>query len=105
MERRNVSHSKPMPERNSKNDIKIKISDIEYSLHEIVWEDIVGDSSIQTLEEALKIQTATIKTYAYILKKDKKYLYTFASYSQDGCFGDRNIIPLGVVQKITKITA
>ena len=38
-----------------------------------------------------------------LLKKDKKYLYTFASYSKDGFYGDRNVIPLGVVKNISKI--
>jgi len=104
LERKNVSHSKPMPERKSKKDIKIRISDTDYFLHEIIWEDIVGDSSIQSLDDALRLRTATIKTIAFILKKDKKYLYTFASYSQDGFYGDRNIIPLGVVKSIHKIT-
>ena len=104
MAQKNVNLSKPMLERKSKKDIKIRISDTDYFLHEIIWEDIVGDSSIQSLEEALRLRTATIKTTAFILKKDKKYLYTFASYSEDGFYGDRNIIPLGVVKKITKIT-
>jgi len=93
-----------MPERKLKKDIKIRISNTDYSLYEIIWEDIVGDSSIQSLDEALRLRTATIKTIAFILKKDKKYLYTFASYSQDGFYGDRNIIPLGVVKSIHKIT-
>ena len=92
-----------MPERKLKKDIKIRISDTDYFLHEIIWEDIVGDSSIQSLDEALRLRTATITTYAFILKKDKKYLYTFASYSKDGFYGDRNVIPLGVVKNISKI--
>ena len=92
-----------MPERKSKKDTKIRIEDKEYFLHKIIWEDIVGDSTIQSTEEFLKMRTAKITTIAYIFKKDKNYLYTFASYSQDGCFGDRNIIPLGVVKKIAQI--
>jgi hypothetical protein len=101
---KSVSHSKPMREKKLKKDIKIRISETDYFLYEIIWEDIVGDSSIQSLDEALRLRTATIKTIAFILKKDKKYLYTFASYSQDGFYGDRNIIPLGVVKSIHKIT-
>ena len=92
-----------MPERKSKKDIKIRISDTDYFLYKITWEDIVGDSSIQSLDEALRLRTATIKTIAFILKKDKKYLYTFASYSEDGFYGDRNVIPLGVIKNIKKI--
>ncbi len=83
---------------------KIKLNDKEYSLHEIEWVDIVGDSTIVSLEDFKKMKTATIKTIAYILKQDKNHLYTFASYSDDGYFGDRNIIPVGVVKSINKIT-
>ena len=100
---KSVDLSKLMPEKKSKKDIKIRINNTDYFLHEIIWEDIVGDSSIQSLDEALRLRTATITTYAFILKKDKKYLYTFASYSQDGFYGDRNVIPLGVVKNISKI--
>ena len=75
----------------------------KYYFHIIVWEDIVGDSTIASFDEFDKMKTATINSFAYIFKKDKKYLYTFASYSNDGYFWDRNIIPLGVVKKIAKI--
>ena len=81
----------------------VKLNDKEYSLHEIEWVDIVGDSTIVSLEDFKKMKTATIKTIAYILKQDKNHLYTFASYSDDGYFGDRNIIPVGVVKSINKI--
>lgn len=93
-----------MQEKKLKKDIKIQISNKTYLLHEIVWSDIVGDSTIVSLEDFLKMKTATIKTIAYILKQDKNNLYTFASYSDDGYFGDRNVIPVGVVKSINKIT-
>ena len=104
MARKSVNHSKPMQEKKLKKDIKIQISNKTYLLHEIVWSDIVGDSTIVSLDDFLKMKTATIKTIAYILKQDKNNLYTFASYSDDGYFGDRNIIPVGVVKSINKIT-
>ena len=81
----------------------ITINGTEYYFHKIEWEDIVGDSSIGSLEDFLKMKTAKITTYAFVLKKDKNYLYTFASWSDDGFFGDRNIIPIGVVKNIVKI--
>lgn len=93
-----------MQEKKLKKDIKIQISNKTYLLHEIVWSDIVGDSTIVSLDDFLKMKTATIKTIAYILKQDKNNLYTFASYSDDGYFGDRNVIPVGVVKSINKIT-
>mgnify|MGYP003146741992 FL=1 len=75
----------------------------EYHFHIIVWEDIVGDSSISSFDDFNKMKTASITSFAYIFKKDRNYLYIFSSYSDDGYFGDRNIIPLGVVKKIAKI--
>ena len=82
---------------------KLTIEGKDYYFHKIIWEDIVGDSTITSFDDFCKMKTAMITSFAYIFKKDKKYLYTFASYSNDGYFGDRNIIPLGVVKKIAKI--
>ena len=81
----------------------ITIEGKDYYFHEIIWEDIVGDSTITSFDDFCKMKTASITSFAYIFKKDEKYLYTFASYSNDGYFGDRNIIPLGVVKEIAKI--
>jgi len=102
--RKSVNLSKPMQEKKSKKDIKVQINDKEHFLHKIEWVDIVGDSTIVSLDEFKRMRTATIITIAYVLKKDKENLYTFASYSQDGFYGDRNVIPLGVVKSVTKIT-
>ena len=92
---------KPIKRKKKKN--KITIDGKEYHFHIIVWEDIVGDSSISSFDDFNKMKTASITSFAYIFKKDRNYLYIFSSYSDDGYFGDRNIIPLGVVKKIAKI--
>jgi hypothetical protein len=55
------------------------------------------------MEEFTKMKPVEIITYAFIFKKDKNNLYTFASYSLDGGFGDRNVIPLGVVKDFCQI--
>ena len=81
----------------------IVIGDKSYNFHKIIWEDITGDSTIASSDDFNKMKTSLIVTYAYIYKKDEKYLWTFASFSDDGFFGDRNIIPVGVIQKIEKI--
>ena len=81
----------------------IVIGDKSYNFHKIIWEDITGDSTIATSDDFNKMKTSLIVTYAYIYKKNENYLWTFASYSDDGYFGDRNIIPVGVIQKIEKI--
>ena len=75
----------------------------KYSFYEITWEDIVGDSSLGSYDDFCKMKTAIVTSFAYIFKQDQNYLYTFASYSGDQYFGDRNIIPLGVVKSIKKI--
>ena len=82
---------------------KLIIDDKDYYFHEIIWEDIVGDSTVASFDEFSKMKTAMISSFAYIFKKDKDHLYIFSSYSNDGCFGDRNIIPNGCVKSMRKI--
>tara|TARA_R110001592_G_scaffold184556_2_gene428324 strand:+ start:248 stop:574 length:327 start_codon:yes stop_codon:yes gene_type:complete len=103
MAQKKVDPLKRKNQLNEKRKSKITIDGKEYHFHIIVWEDIVGDPTITSFDEFDKMKTALITSFAYIFKKDKKYLYTFASYSNDGYFGDRNIIPLGVVKEIAKI--
>jgi|TARA_R100001163_G_C4981140_1_gene137234 hypothetical protein len=91
-------------EEKRKKNVKVSILGTEYFLHKIIWEDIVGDSTIGSYEEFNKMQTATITTFAFIFKKDTEHLYTFASHSADGFFGDRNIIPNGVVKSVQKMS-
>ena len=85
-----------------KKENSIQINGKTYYLHKIVWEDIVGDSTLVGFEDFKKMKTADIVSIAYILYNDSKYLYTFSSYSDDGHFGDRIIIPKGVVKSISK---
>ena len=87
--------------KNQKKD-SITIEGKTYYFHKIIWEDIVGDSTIASIDEFNKMKTAIIISFAYIFKKENGYLYTFSSYSDDGYFGDRNIIPLGCIKSINK---
>ena len=81
--------------------LEIVIDNKPYELQEIHWLDIVGDSTIASADEFTKMKCAEMVSQAYIYKKDKEFLYTFSSYQKnDVGFGDRNIIPLGVVKKI-----
>ena len=91
----------PMAKRRKKEN-SIQINGKTYYLHKIVWEDIVGDSTLVGFEDFKKMKTADIVSIAYILYNDSKYIYTFSSYSDDGHFGDRNIIPKGVVKSMSK---
>ena len=59
-----------MSEKKEKKELKIKLNDKEHFLHKIEWVDIVGDSTIVSLDEFKRMRTATIITIAYVLKKD-----------------------------------
>ena len=85
--------------------LEIVIDNKSYTLQEIHWLDIVGDSTIASADEFDKMKCAEMVSEAYIYKKDKNFLYIFSSYQKnDVGFGDRNIIPVGCVQKIQKKT-
>ena len=44
-------------------------------------------------------------THAYLIDKDKKYVWTFASYEEgDELFSDRNVFPKGCIIKMEKIS-
>ena len=43
-------------------------------------------------------------THAYVFDKNKKYIWTFASYEEnDELFSDRNVFPAGCIMKMEKI--
>ena len=48
---------------------------------------------------------AIMISQAYIFAKDKKHVWTFASYdSEQAVFSDRNVFPRSIVSKMEKIT-
>ena len=50
------------------------------------------------------MRPATMITQAYVFKKDKKYLWTFASYDEnEAVFSDRNCFPIGCIVSMNKI--
>ena len=80
----------------------ISINKKKYYFYHIIWNDILGDSSHFTFNEFEKMKPATMHTYAYVFKKDKKYLWTFASYDEE-TFSDRNLIPKGLILSMKKV--
>ena len=75
-----------------------------YYFYKIVWADILGDSGHADATEFTQMKPAIMETYAYVFNKDKKVLRTFASYDTSSeSFSDRNVFPLGCVQKMEKI--
>ena len=84
----------------------ILIGDKKYYKYLIVWEDIVGDSTITDYNEFTNMHCALIHTEACIFKKTPKYLYSFGSYQCENGeigFGDRNIYPRSVIKKMLRI--
>ena len=76
----------------------------KYYFYKIKWVDITGDSGHATAEEFGKFKPNEMVSYAYIFKKDKKHIWTFASYdTTEEVFSDRNVFPVGCILKMEKI--
>ena len=82
----------------------ISINKKKYYFYEIKWLDILGDSGHATAKEFEHMKPAVMITNAYVFKKDKKYLWTFASYDEnEESFSDRNIFPIGCIKELKRI--
>ena len=76
----------------------------KYYFYKIVWLDPCGDAGHADTNEFKNMKPATMITQAYIFKKDKKYLWTFASYDEnEAVFSDRNVFPKGCIISMKKI--
>ena len=80
----------------------ISIGKKKYYFYEIKWIDILGDSSHASEAEFNQMKPAQMTTNAYVFKKDKKHIWTFASYD-DETFSDRNVFPIGCIKEMKKI--
>jgi len=50
------------------------------------------------------MKPAVMITNAYVFKKDKKQLLTFASYDEnEESFSDRNVFPIGCIKELKRI--
>ena len=94
-----------MPKRPKKSKYKhTVIKNKKYYFHKITWKDITGDAGHATAEEFEKFMPSTMITQAYVFKKDRKNLWTFASYdSESAVFSDRNVFPKCIISKMEKI--
>ena len=80
------------------------INKTKYYFYSIRWLDILGDSAHIDYKDFLNMRPATMITQAYVFKKDKKYLWTFASYDEnEAVFSDRNCFPIGCIVSMNKI--
>ena len=83
-------------------------NDIPYSKCRIEWIDIVSDSGWATDKEFNRMKLAAPVNEGWVYSKDKDHVKIFASYDKDEdtkeiTFGDRTMIPLSCVKKITKL--
>ena len=82
----------------------IVIKNKKYYFYKIKWVDITGDSGHATAEEFAKFKCNEMLSFAYIFKKDRKYVWTFASYdTTEEAYSDRNVFPMGAILKMEKI--
>jgi len=82
----------------------IIIKNKKYYFYKIKWVDITGDSGHASAEEFGKFKPNEMLSFAYIFKKDRKYIWTFASYdTTEEVFSDRNVFPVGCILKMEKI--
>ena len=96
----------------TKNKTKIKlkpnVSDvIPYSKVRVEWIDILSDSGWADEKGFNKMKLAFPVNEGWLYNKDKYAIKLFASYDRDEdgslTFGDRTMIPLACVKKMTKL--
>ena len=82
----------------------ISINKKKYYFYKIKWVDITADGGHATPDEFDKFECSKMVTFAYVYKRDKKFLWTFASFDEkDEAYSDRNIFPRGVITEMKKI--
>ena len=95
------------PRRKKKIVDALQPNDIPYSKYRIEWIDILSDSGWATDKEFDRMKLATPVNEGWLYNKDRYAIKVFASYDKDEdgtlTFGDRTMIPLACVKKITKL--
>ena len=76
----------------------------KYYFYSIKWLDILGDAGHADSKDFYNMRPAKMVSQGYVFKKDKKYLWTFASYDEnEAVFSDRNCFPIGCIVSMNKI--
>ncbi len=76
----------------------------KYYFYKIVWIDPCGDSGHAEASEVKDLKPATMISQAYIFDKDRKCVWTFASYDlESAVFSDRNCFPRSIIKKMEKV--
>ena len=82
----------------------VVINKKKYYFYKISWVDITADGGHATSEEFDKFECSKMVSFAYVYKRTKKFVWTFASYdSKDEAYSDRNVFPRGVITEMEKI--
>ena len=81
---------------------------IPYSKYRIEWMDILSDSGWATDKEFHRMKLAFPVNEGWLFSKDRHTIKMFASYDKDEdtkelTFGDRTMIPLACVKKMTRL--
>ena len=96
-----------MPKKRRKRTTFESSSDIPYPKVRVEWIDCVSDSAWATDKEFDKMKLASPVNEGWLYSKDKKSIKLFASYDKDDdgiTFGDRTMIPVPWVKKVTKLS-
>ena len=83
-------------------------NDIPYSKYRIEWTDALSDSGWADDREFNRMKLASPVNEGWLYNKDRYAIKIFASYDRDEdtkeiTFGDRTMIPLSCVKKMTKL--
>ena len=82
----------------------VTINKKRYFFYKISWVDITADGGHATADEFDKFECSKMVTFAYVYKRTKKFIWTFASYDQkDEVYSDRNIFPTGVITEMERL--
>ena len=103
-----MAKKKRKPRAKRKQVIPSQSNEIPYSKYRIECMDILSDSGWATDKEFHRMKLAFPVNEGWLFSKDKHTIKMFASYDRDEdtkelTFGDRTMIPLACVKKMSKI--
>ena len=95
-----------MPRKRRKRTAAESAPDIPYPKVRVEWVDCVSDSGWASEKEFDKMSLSYPVNEGWLYEKTDKHIKMFASYDKDEdgiTFGDRTMIPLPWVKKVTKL--
>ena len=82
----------------------VVINKKKFYFYKISWVDITADGGHATADEFDKFECSKMVTFGYVYKRNKRFIWTFASYdAKDEAYSDRNIFPRGVITGMEKL--